>query len=166
MILEAIKKRRSFRTYKRETVSNEALSEIIKAAQFAPTSMGNASVEFILVKDQVIKDAIFKVVDQEYIKEAPVLIVPVISKEKSGLPIQDLSLASAFIFLQAAELGLGTVWKHMMPDWAPKVKEILNLPAEYELTNIIPVGYAKEEKPVHSDEEFSEEKIHFEKWGN
>jgi nitroreductase len=166
MILESIKKRRSFRTYKPQMVSEEAIVEIIKAAQFAPTSMGNASVEFVVVKDQATKDAIFNVVDQEYIKEAPVLIVPVISSEKSGLPIQDLTLASAHIFLQAAELGLGTVWKHMMPDWTGKVKEILGLPAQYELTNLIPVGYSKEEKPAHSDEEFSQDKVHFEKWSN
>jgi nitroreductase len=164
MIINAIRKRRSYRTYKPEIVSEDAVNEVIKAAQFAPTSMGNASVEFVVVRDQQTKDAIFEVIDQDYIKQASVLIVPVISSEKSGLPVQDLSLASAHIFLQAAEMGLGTVWKHMTPEWSEKVKSILQIPTQYQLTNIIPLGYSLEEKQDHSDDEFSKEKIHIEKW--
>lgn len=164
MILEAISKRRSFRSYKPTMVSDESIQEVIKAAQFAPTSMGNASVEFVVVQKQELKDAIFAVIDQEYIKQAPVLIVPVIDAEKSGLPLQDLSIASAFMFLQAAELGLGTVWKHLTPGWATEVKKILGVPENFELTNIVPLGYTLEEKPAHSDEEFTLEKIHAEKW--
>jgi nitroreductase len=163
MIINSIKKRRSFRTYKVDPVSDELVSEIIKAAQFAPTAMGRKAVEFVVIKNQETKNAIFEVIDQEYIKTAPVLVAPVAS-DQSVLPVQDLSIASENIFLQAAELGLGSVWKNLMPGWEEKVKEILGVPQNFRMINIIPIGFPAEEKSAHGDEEFKVEKIHQEKW--
>lgn len=163
MILNAIKKRRAVRVYKSDAVSDEAINEILRAGKFAPTSYGNASVEFVVIRDQQTKDAVFNVIDQDYIKTAPVLIAPVISS-KSKLPSEDLALASGNIFAQASELGLATVWKHLTPGWADKVKEILGVPAEFKMVNIIPLGYAAEEKEDHQDSELKENEIHIEKW--
>ena len=98
MIINAIKKRRSFRTYKSDPVSDEMINEIIKAAQFAPSAMGRSAVEFIVIKNQETKNAIFDVIDQDYIKTAPVLIAPV-ATDQSVLPVQDLSIVSENIFL-------------------------------------------------------------------
>ncbi len=163
MIISSIIRRRSFRTYKDSPVSNEAIDEVIKAAQFAPTAHGKRAIEFVVIRDQKIKDAIFAVVDQVYIKEAPVLIVPVAS-DQATLPVQDLSIASAHIFLQATELGLGSVWKNLTPVWEEKVKEVLGVPQNFRMIDIIPLGFPAEEKPEHSDEEFKIEKIHQERW--
>ncbi len=163
MIINAIKKRRSFRTYKSDSVSDEMINEIIKAGQFAPSAMGRSAVEFIVIRDQKIKEAVFEVIDQDYIKNAPVLIAPV-ATDQSVLPVQDLSIVSENIFLQAAELGLGSVWKNLTPVWEEKVKEILGVPKNFRMIDIIPIGFPAEEKPEHSDEEFKIEKIHQEKW--
>jgi nitroreductase len=163
MIIEQIKKRRSFRAYKSDTVSDELISEVIKAAQFAPTAYGRGAIEFLIIKDQEIKNAIFEIVDQEYIKEAPVLIIPV-ATDQAALPVQDLSIASAHMFLQATALGLASVWKNMTPQWEEKVREIVGVPAGFRMINIIPLGFPNEEKIEHSDEEFKTEKIHQEKW--
>ena len=163
MIIESIKKRRSFRVYKSDEVSDELINEVIKAAQFAPTAYGRSAIEFVVIKEQKTKEEIFSIVDQEYIKDAPVLIIP-IATDQAALPVQDLSIATAHMFLQATELGLGSVWKNLMPEWEEKVKEILNVPKEFRMINIIPLGYVNEEKPEHSDNEFKKEKIHQEKW--
>lgn len=164
MITNEILKRRSIRTYRSDTVSNVDLEEIIKAAQFAPTSKGNHAVEFIVVKDQDIKNKIFDIVGQDYVKASPVLIVPAIDSDKSELPVQDLTLATAHIFLEATALGLGTVWKNLNPFWVKEVKKILEIPDNIEIINFIPVGYPKDTLPAHADSEYSKEKIHHEKW--
>lgn len=163
MIIESIKKRRSFRTYKSDPVPDDFINDVIEAAQFAPVAMGRHSIEFVVIRNQEIKNAIFDVIDQEYIKTAPVLLAPV-ATDQSVLPVQDLSIASAFMFLQATELGLGSVWKNLTPVWEEKVKKILGVPENFRMINIIPLGYSQEEKPWHSDEEFKVEKIHQEKW--
>jgi len=65
---------------------------------------------------------------------------------------------------QAVTLGLGTVWKHVMAEFAPKVIEAFGLPPSFTLINAIPVGYPAKKLPPHKESEFSSAKIHREAW--
>lgn len=166
MIIKEIVNRRSIKRYKTDQVPDELIEDIIKAAQFAPTAVDNRAVEFIVIKDQKIKDSLDKILQskQDYVRQAPVIIVPVTDTTKSYLAVQDLSVASENMFLQATALGLGTVWKNVKPEPAIAIKSLLNLPDRFTLVNIIPVGYAAEKLEPHSDSEFRKEKIHYEKF--
>jgi nitroreductase len=166
MVLDAILKRRAVREYRADTVSDSDIEEIIKAGQFAPTAMNNRMVEFVVVKDKGTKEKLFEIIDsrQEFLKTAPLLIIPV-TDSKVVLPIPDLSIASENIMIQAASLGLGTVWKNLREPEARKVKEFLGIPETKVIINIIPVGYPKVHPTPHNDAEFSKNKIHHEKWG-
>jgi len=164
MIIKEISNRRSVREYKPDDVTDELIIEIIKAGQFAPTAKNNQAVEFVVVRKQETKEKIFEIVGQEYVKQAPVLIIPVIDETKSILPVQDLSVASENMFLQAAALGLGTVWKNLRPEWEKGVKKLLAVPEQFRAVNIIPVGYPKNKIEPHTDADFNDKKIHREKW--
>ncbi|OGZ33113.1 MAG: hypothetical protein A2174_01095 [Candidatus Portnoybacteria bacterium RBG_13_41_18] len=165
MILKEILNRRSIRKFKPDAVSEESITEIIKAAQFAPTAKNNKALEFIVVRDQETKNKMFEIIGQDFIKEAPILILPVIEEENSVAPTQDISLATAQMFLQATSLGLGSVWKNVAKeDWSPRVKALLGIPESFILINLIPIGYPAEIIPPHNDEEFDTKKIHPEKW--
>ncbi len=164
MIIKEILNRRSVREYKPEAIPREYIVEIIKAGQFAPTASNNRAVEFIVIKNQKTKDDIFEIVGQEFIKEAKVLIVPVIDITKTPCPVQDLSVASENMFLQATALGLGTVWRNLKPELEEKVKKLLGIPQRYKTINIIPVSFPKEKPKPHDDKDFVEKKIHKEKW--
>jgi len=164
MIIKEISNRRSAREYEAKEVSDKDIIEIIKAGQFAPTAKGNKAVEFIVIKNQETKNKIFEIAGQEFVKEAPVLIVPITDTEKSVMPIQDLSLASENMFLQATALGLGSVWKNIRPEWTESVKKLLEIPEKYAVINIIPLGYPKEKLEPSTDKDFDAKKIHQEKW--
>ncbi len=164
MIIKEILNRRSVREYKPEVIPQECIVEIIKAGQFAPTAKNNRTIEFIVIKNQKTKNAIFEIAGQELVREAPVLIVPAIDTDKSVLPVQDLSVASENMFLQAAALKLGTVWKNIRPEWTERIKKLLGIPKRYMIINIIPVGYPKETPEPHRDRDFVDKKIHKEKW--
>lgn len=164
MIIKEILNRRSTREYKLAAVPEEYIVEIIKAGQFAPTARNNRAIEFIVIKNQKTKNSIFEIVGQEYVKEAPVLIIPVSDATKTNCPIEDLSVASENMFLQATALGLGTVWKSLQSGWEEKIKELLGIPKEYKTINIIPIGYPKEEQNPHIDKDFVDKKIHKEQW--
>jgi nitroreductase len=45
MIVKEISNRRSIKKYKAETVPEEYITEIIRAAQFAPSAMNNHAIE-------------------------------------------------------------------------------------------------------------------------
>jgi len=164
MIKEIIS-RRSVRSYKSTPVKKEDIIEIIKAAQYSPSGRHSRAWEFVVVNNKKEKDEIYKLISQDFIKEAPVLIVSAVDTKKTNLGVQDLAIASENIFLQATQLGLGTVWKNLDAEWASKVKKTLNIPDHFLVINIIPLGYPKEDISPHNEkEDFENSKIHWGKW--
>jgi len=166
MIINAIRKRRSTRFYKDEPVSDEQIGEIIKAAQFAPTAYNNRAIEYVVVRDQKTKDKLCElaVAKQDFVKEAPVLLVLVSDPDKSDHSNEDLAIAYAYISLQAVELGLGTVWKNVDSSAEEPIKDLLGIPQKLRLIYLIPVGHDRDPRPEHKDEEFDNSKIHNERW--
>jgi len=166
MIIKEIINRRSVREYKSDLIPDKLILEIIKAAQFAPTAVDNRAVEFIVIKDQKTKERLDEILEskQDYVRMAPVIIVPVTDTKKSLLAVQDLSVASQNMFLQATALGLGTVWKNVRAKPAEAIKALLNIPNHFTLVNIIPVGYPAEKPEPHKDEDFDATKIHYDKF--
>lgn len=167
-MLSAILKRRSIRKFKSDPIKEEDINEIIKAAQFAPTGMNNKSVEYIVIKDQEIKNKICEILNrfciQNLVKEAPILIIPIIDNKKSGAIIEDLSVSNAFMMLQATELGIGTLWKHIQEEVRAEIREILQIPDKFSFINLIALGYPKNYPGLHTDAEFKLEKIHTNKY--
>lgn len=164
MIIKEILNRRAVRSYKADPVPEEYITEIIKAGQFAPTAKNNRAVEFVVVREQKIKEEIFAICGQEFVKEANVLIIPASDTEKSVLPVQDLAVASENMFLQAAALNLGSVWKNLSPEWSEAIKKLLGIPERYKVVNIVPFGFPKENPAPHQEGDFDEKKIHKDKW--
>ena len=161
MIIDEIRKRRSVREFKEKKVDDSIINEIIKAGQFAPTAMNNKAVEFIVVRDQKTKDELFKICGQDFVRKAPVLIVPATDTTKTSCPVKDLSVATENMFLQATALGLGTVWKNISNSSQEKeLKNLLGIPEKFKVINIIPVGYPKVKPSPHVDRDFSEQKLH------
>ncbi len=164
MVLKAIRNRRSVREFQQKEVPEKAIVEIIKAGQFAPSGKHNGAVEFIVIRKQETKDKLAQCLQQPFVAKAPVVIAPVSDTTKSRWVCQDLSAASENMFLQAAEIGLGTVWKNVGDDQKEEVKQILGIPGHFTLINLIPVGYPNAKVEPHQDKEFSKKKIHREKW--
>jgi len=164
MIIKEISNRRSVRKYKSKKVPQKYIVEIIKAGQFAPTARNNRAIEFLVIEKQETKNNIFEIVGQEYIKEAPVLIIPISDTAKTNCPIQDLSVTTENMFLQATTLGLGTVWKNLQPEWAEKIKKMLGIPEQHTVINIISVGYPEKDPKPYTDRDFTDKKIHQEQW--
>ena len=164
MILKEIRLRRSIRNYKKDIVPDELIAELIKAAQFAPNSHHNRSWEFMIIKNADTKNTLYDLLGQGYLKAAPVLILPLIDTTRSLRPVQDLSLASGNIFIQATSVGLGTVWKNIPDGKRAEIKRLLKIPEDFLFINIIPVGYPNTIRKPHIDNDFDIKKIHFEKW--
>ena len=150
------------RNYQSDPIEDTVVHEIIKAGQFAPTANNNRAVEFIVVQDPETKEKIYQVAEphQDFVKAAPILIIPISDTTKTNLPIPDLSLASQNMFLQATALGLWTVWKNFYPPVAEKVKDILHIPDRYHLVNAIVLGKPKKMPSPYTDAAFDPTKIH------
>jgi nitroreductase len=163
-MIRAIINRRSVRKYLTKDIPDKYITELVKAAEFAPNSHHNRSWQFIVIRDSAVKKDLYGIAGSLYLKKAPVLIIPLIDVNKSGKPIQDLSVASQNILLQAVELGLGAVWKNIKEEKRLQINKLLGIPDNFLLINVIPIGYPAILKRPHDDTDFDINKIHQEKW--
>jgi nitroreductase len=168
MILDAIAKRRAVRSFKPNPIPPPLIEELLKAGMFAPTARNRRPIEYIVVTDKRMREAIHNaLIPQDFVKEAPVIIVPVADTKIASKPREDLAIASENIFLQATHLGIGSVWKHVHDgEEQERIRTVLGIPAHFLVINVIPIGFVEEMPPPHTDTEFEERRIHSEKWSS
>lgn len=148
-VFNAIKGRRSIRSFKRKDVPDNDLRKILEAGIWAPSAGNLQSWEFIIVKrDDVKRELARAAYGQHFIAEAPVVIVVCANIERSAAyygergrtlyTLQDTAAAIQNILLAAYALGYGTCWIGAFSEEA--VKEILEIPYNIRPVAIIPLG--------------------------
>lgn len=161
---EVIKTRRSVRKYKPDSIPKDALIRICKAFQAAPSWANTQPWELILVTDERIKKQLQATLSPgnpatKAVIDAPILVCTLGIINKSGWykgeavtkrgdwMMFDLGIASEHLVLAAAAEGLGTV--HVAYFDSDKAGEILNIPSDRTVMELIPLGYPDDEpRPV------------------
>ena len=142
-VFEAIKKRRSIRSYEDKPVEKEKIEKLLEAARLAPSAKNMQEWKFIVITDKEIKEKLVPACkNQKFISEAPVVIAAVSDPSFRWYKV-DVGIALEHIALEAVELGLGTCWIGAF--YEDKVKEILSVPDNMEVVALMTVGYGKEE---------------------
>jgi nitroreductase len=151
---DVVKNRHSIRAFKDKKVEEEKLQRILESANAAPSAGNLQAYEIIVAKEQKKKaDLAGAAFSQEFIAEAPVVLVFLASPKKSsekygkrgsGLySIQDATIACAYAQLAATALGLGSVWVGAFDP--EEVATVVNAKEEIPVA-ILPIGYS-DEKP-------------------
>lgn len=144
-VAEAIKRRYSVRAYQSKEVARESLERVLGAARLAPSAHNSQAWKFIVVQDEQKRKELAGAARQEFVAEAPVVIVAVALETKevlsSGVPAYPVNLAIAIDHITLAALGegLGTCWVGAFSQ--EKVKEILEIPAECQVVALLPLGF-------------------------
>jgi len=145
-VYDAISQRNSIRSYKATEVEEDKLKKILEAARLSPSASNRQDWKFIIVRNKETKKKLAKAAfGQSFIGEAPVVIVACGTEPTTfmacGQPAYtvDVSIACAFMILQAYELGLGTCWIGAFEE--DEVKKILKVPEEVRVVAMIPLGY-------------------------
>jgi nitroreductase len=145
-VFTAISQRSSVRAYKDTDTGEEKLKKILEAARLSPSSSNRQEWKFIVVKNKETRKKLANAAfGQSFIGEAPVVIVACSTESKSimacGQPAYtvDISIACAFMILQAYELGLGMCWIGVFKE--DKVKKILKIPEHVRVVAMTPLGY-------------------------
>jgi nitroreductase len=150
-LFDAIKGRRSIRAFKSKEVPPETVEKLIEAATLAPSAGNIQPWEFIIVRKPEIKQELVEAaLNQQYIGEAPVVIVVCANETRSSAGygvrgktlycIQDTAAAIQNIHLAAYSFGLGTCWIGAFNE--EEAREILKIPEGVRPVAMIPVGYA------------------------
>lgn len=165
--------RRSIRSFiKEKKVEQEKVDILLRAAMQAPSACNKQPWEFLVLDDEKIIDSIAPI-DKHYelAAKAPLAII-VLGNEKTtyrgenGLAWypEDLSASIQNILLQAAELGLGSVWIGTYPDEKRinGLKKHFNMPEHITPFAVIAIGYS-EEKHKFVDR-YDNSKVHYNKY--
>ena len=171
---EVVKRRKMIREYdlKRQQIPDQIIVKLIKNAHRAPSAGHTQVQEFIIVKDDSTKKKLRKAaLNQEYVEQAPLLIVVCSNTSRSvgryGIrgrefySIIDGAFASMLILLSAVNEGISACFVGAFED--NKVSEILELPKDVKPIGIICVGYPAE-KPEKLKRIDVEALVHYEKY--
>jgi nitroreductase len=170
-----IYKRRSIRKFKNKAIESDKIELLLKAALLAPSGKRMYPCEFIIVDDKNTLKAISKSKSHgaALVATAPLAIVVVADTSKYDIWVEDASIASTFIMLQAENMGLGCCWVQLRLRGSDdgissteNLKTILNLKPEHELLSVLALGYKDDEKPAYSDDDLKIEKIHHNKYSD
>ena len=143
--LELAKKRYSVRKYKQDNVEKEKLNIILEAGRVSPTG-ANRQPQRIIVADNA--ESLNKLSKAANIFNAPLALIIccdttetwVRSFDGKKLTDIDASIVTDHMMLQAADLGLGSVWICRFK--ADILRQEFNIPEHFEPVNILAIGYA------------------------
>lgn len=162
--IEALKTRRSIRSYDSKSVPKQMIETIIDCARLAPSANNIQPWEFIVVTDQAMRKRIADLTDYgKFIAQAPVCIA-VYSKDVKHY-LEDCSAATENILVAAHALGLGTCWvAGYGKSYGEPIAEMLGVPKGHKLVALISLGYpAQQAKPYNKRP--LEDVLHWEKYG-
>lgn len=172
---ELLIRRHSIRRYQDREISAEDVKTIMEAALLAPSSKNVRPWQFVLVddKDTLAKLAACKANGTRPISSCALAIVVTASPEKTDMYIEDMSIAAAYMQLQATALGLGACWIQVRnrftednEDAQDIVRELLGIPHDMIVECIVTVGYPDEERRPVDPSKLLWEKVHIERWKN
>jgi len=168
-VYEAIKTRRSIRSYEDRPVEEDKLHRILEAARLAPSASNLQEWRFVVVRDAHIRKKLMEAAKgQRFVGEASVVIAccaktdnHVMSCGQLCYPI-DVAIAIEHMVLKAVEEGLGTCWIGAF--YEQQVKDILEIPNDIRVVELLTLGYPAKPYPTHKDRLSLGEIVMHERW--
>lgn len=166
-VLEAIRKRYSCRSYQERGIERDKLDTILEAARLAPSARNLQDWRFVVVTDSETKRRVAEATSRpdDFAKAGAIIAACsnsdyVMRCGQAVAPI-DVAIALEHICLQATEMGLGTCW---IGSFDPqKVRQVLGIPADVAIIELMTIGYPADSKPQPKREPI-EKIVCFEKW--
>jgi len=164
-VIQAINDRRAYRSLDPVEITEDLINDLAKSAGLAPSCFNNQPWRYIFVHDTEVLKSMRETLSKgnEWAYSAS-MIIAVFSQKEDDCLIRDreyhqfdCGLGAGFLILRATELGLVA---HPIAGYSPsKIKEILEIPEEYQVITLIIVGKHSEEiSPILSEKQVEWEK--------
>ena len=149
MFYELMKKRYSCRSFTQKEVEQEKIDLILEVARLAPTAVNYQPQRILVIND---KEKLSRLSEcTKYGWNAPIVMIVCYDKNTSWKRkfdghdegIVDASIVTTLMMMEIVDLGLGTTW---IGSFDPqKVRTVYNIPDNYEIVSILPIGYPSED---------------------
>ncbi len=172
-MLDILYNRRSTRKFLDKKIEETKIKNLLTAALLAPSSKGSRPWEFIIVDDPTLLAilATSKPHGASLLKHAPLAIIITGDRTKSDVWVEDCSIASILVQLEAEALGLGSCWvqinrRYYSDDITSNeyIHEHFSIPDKLEVLSIVGIGYKAVERPPLSDCDILWDKVSINKY--
>ena len=162
------------RKFTDQELTQDEVVMLMKAALMSPSSKRSNCWQFVIVDDEELLERLSYCNEQSasFIKDAALAVVVMADPLASDVWIEDASIASIMIQLQAEDLGLGSCWvqvrERFTSDGIPSneyVHQVLDIPLQLQVLSIIAIGHKGMERKPFNEEHLQWEKIHLNKYG-
>ena len=162
---EVIAARRSYRgRYLPEPVPRDHLRQILQAGLDAPSGCNKQTTSLIAVDDPAVLEKLRAVIRPPVAETAPAMICVLTQRINAYrdrcFAVQDYAAAIENMLLSIVALGYQSCWyEGHITDTdriGAQMAEILNVPEEYELVCMLPVGFAADEPGMPKKKDFNE----------
>ncbi len=169
---DAVKIRRSIRTYEDREISDETLKELFETAALAPSWKNAQTTRYHVVKTPEtlaeFKKNCLPEFNAKNVENAPVLVVVTFVKDRAGYDrngsptnefgngwgTYDAGLASENLMLAAVEAGLGTLVMGIRDE--KQIRKMLEIPANEIIISVISIGYGSTKMVQPARKEFDD----------
>ena len=151
-VMDAIRTRKSVRSYLDKPVDDATLARVMEAARLAPSARNVQEWRFIAVRDQAMRERIARVSQYPFIAEAAIVLACCAETDgrlmRCGQPAYtiDVAIAIDHLSLAATAEGLGTCWIGGFDEEA--VKKLLGIPPAVRVVQLMPLGWPADPAPI------------------
>ena len=162
------------RKFTEEELTQEEVVALLKAALMSPSSKRSNCWQFVVVDDKetLQKLSRCKAMASTFLADAALGIVVLADPLASDVWIEDASIASLMIQLQAEDMGLGSCWIQVRERFTATgipsgdfVHNVLDIPLQLQVLSIVAIGHKGMERKPFNEEHLQWEKIHINKYG-
>lgn len=173
-LLELLRVRRSTRVFKDTQLSPELVEMVMQAALMSPSSKRSNPWQFVLVDDTATLDTLSRCKKNgaQFLNKSPLAVVVLADPERSDVWIEDASIASLLIQLEAEDLGLGSCWIQVRERQTEEgdsseayVREALSIPENLRVLSIVAFGVKDEVRKPFDESRMQWEKVHLNTYG-
>jgi len=166
---ELVKTRRSTRKYTDQLLSPEQVELILKAGLMSPSSKRGTPWQFLVIEDKEMlkKLAASKPHGAGYLEGCALAIIVMANVMESEAWIEDTSIASIMMQLQAEDLGIGSCWCQIRGrvtedemDSAQYIRGLFDIPYQLEVLSVIGFGFKVQENKPFDESRLQWEKVH------
>jgi nitroreductase len=175
MFFDLIEKRRSIRRFTAEPIESAKIDRLREAALRAPSSRGSTPWEFVFVTERSLLEELARAKPHgsSFLAGAALGIVVCADPARSDVWVEDAAIATIYLHLAAASLGLGSCWiqvrRRMHTDDTTAeafIAEALKLPQHLAVEAMLAVGYPDERKAPHEREALRADKVFMNLYGS
>ena len=168
-VYEAVRTRKSVRSYHDRPVEPDKLARVLEAARLAPSARNDQEWRFVVVTDSGLRRRLAtEASTQGFMAEAPVIIAACAETDgrvmrcgQQAYPI-DLAIAVDHLTLAAVAEGLGTCW---IGSFDPgKVRQLLGIPEQVQVVELLLLGYPSDPAPTPKSRLPLEQIVRYEAW--